>query len=286
MARQRMMLLALGVVFCATSGGLAGCESSWDKPPEAGGQILRLATTTSAANSGLLDVLIPFFEQKTGLDVEITAVGTGNALAMGREGRADVILVHSRVAENQFVAEGYGLNRRDVMYNDFVLLGPANDPAGIRGDMDVASALRKIAGKKEPFNSRGDNSGTYLKELEFWRLAEIEPQGAWYVKTGKSMLETLRAAALRQAYVLSDRSTYLFHRAELELVVLCQGDQRLWNPYGVIAVNPVRVKGVNYEAAMQFIDFLVSEEGQKMIRNYGLADLGHSLFKPLATPGL
>jgi len=231
-------------------------------------------------------VLIPFFEQKTGLNVEITAVGTNNALAMGRDGKADVILVHSRVAENQFMAEGYGLNRRDVMYNDFVLLGPANDPAGIKGEMDVATALRKIAEKKVPFYSRGDNSGTHLKELEFWNLAERNPQGAWYVKTGKGMLETLQAATLRQAYVLSDRSTYLFHRAELELVVLCQGDQRLWNSYGVIAVNPVRVEGVNYEAAMQFVDFLVSKEGQKMIQNYGQADFGDSLFKPLATSGL
>ena len=251
---------------------------------QASSRPLRLATTTSTVSSGLLDVLLPPFTTSTGIKVEVASVGTGKALDLAREGKADVVLAHAREAEDHFIAEGYGINRRDVMYNDYVILGPAADPAGIRGEKNVVAVLHKIAGSKSPFLSRGDNSGTHLKETALWEEAGETPRGDWYVSAGAGMLETLQQANARKGYVLADRGTYLANRNLFQLVLLYEGDSRLWNPYGIIVVNPVKVPGVNYEAATKLADYIVSEQGQGIIRAYGRELYGWALFVPLAIP--
>ena len=268
--------LAVALFLATVCFGMVACNDKQKEPARK----LRLATTTSAVESGLLDVLLPAFEAKTGIKVEVLSAGSGKALRLAREGMADVVLVHAREAEDQFVLDGYGINRRDVMYNDFIILGPVTDPAGIKGQVDAIEALRKIARSKSPFMSRGDDSGTHLKEKALWALSGTAHQGNWYVETGGSMLATLLKASAKNAYVLSDRGTYLSNREFIKLVVLCEGDKLLWNPYGIIAVNPIKVPGVNLEAAMQFVDFVVSTDGQKIIRTYGSG----RIFTPLAVP--
>jgi len=274
------VFIAVAMFLVTICFGIVACN---DKPNESARK-LRLATTTSAVDSGLLDVLLPVFEARTGIKVEVISSGTGKALGLAREGKADVVLVHAREAEDRFVLDGYGINRRDVMYNDYVLLGPVTDPAGIRGEVTVTEALRKIARSKSPFMSRGDNSGTHMKEKALWALSAETHPGNWYVETGGSMLETLQKASTHNAYVLSDRSAYLANQKLIKLVVLCEGDNLLWNPYGIIAVNPVRVPGVNFEAAMQLVDFVVSAEGQGIIRAFGSDRYGKAIFIPLAVP--
>ena len=261
---------------------VTACQNPPEKGAESAEKILRLATTTSTVNSGLFDVLIPVFERKYSVKVQVFAKGTGAALKLASEGGADVVLAHAREAEDKFIAQGFGINRRDVMYNDFVILGPPDDPAMVKSANSALEALHKIADHKQPFLSRGDDSGTNKREQNLWELAGITPHEKWYKTARKGMLETLRAASAQNAYVLSDRSTFLFNQDELDMVVLCQGDQLLFNPYGVIVVNPKKNADVNYQAAMQFVDFITSAEGQEIIRGYGTQRFGKALFTPLA----
>lgn len=264
--------------------GMVACTAPEEKTIEGPDKVLRLATTTSAVQSGLLDVLLPVFEAKSDLSVQVVAKGTGAALAFAAEGGADVVLVHAREAEDKFITDGYGINRRDVMYNDFVLLGPPDDPAGVRDEADAVKAFQKISERQARFLSRGDNSGTHQRERQLWHLAGGVPHGDWYGEAKSGMLETLKGASTRQAYVLADRATFLFNRDELDLAVLSQGDRRLWNPYGVIAVNPAKVPGANLQAAMQFVEFITAVEGQELIKGYGTLRFGRGLFVPLAIP--
>ena len=243
---------------------------------------LRLATTTSTEQSGLLGVLIPPFEKASGLKVDVVAVGTGKALKLGENGDADVVLVHAREAEDAFMAAGFGVNRRDVMHNDFVLLGPAADPAGIKGMKSAAEAFRKIAAAQSGFISRGDQSGTHVKELELWKKAGLKPQGRWYKEVGQGMGEVIVMAADLQAYTLADRGTWLSMKDKARLAILGEGDPLLFNPYGIIAVNPVRWPKVDYMGAMRFIAWITSVEGQRIIRDYQIG--GEGLFFPDAVP--
>jgi len=229
---------------------------------------LRLATTTSTENSGLLAVLLPPFEKANNCRVDVIAVGTGKALKLGETGDVDVVLVHARSKEDRFVAAGYGVDRRDVMYNDFVIVGPESDPAGIAGLPDATEAMRRIAGAKAVFVSRGDDSGTHTREKRLWQAAGITPQGDWYLEAGRGMGEVLTMADERRGYTLSDRGTYLAYRDKIGLQILVEGDRRLFNPYGVIMVNPQRHPHVKVDLARKFIDFLTSAEGRKLITGY------------------
>ncbi len=242
--------------------------------------VLRLSTTTSTDNSGLLAHLLPVFEAKARLKVHVIAVGSGKALELAKNGDVDVTLVHARAAEDQFVAKGYGIDRRDVMYNDFVIAGPAADPAGIAGSKDVLAAFVKIAASPARFVSRGDASGTDVMEKSYWSAAGVQPAAARYVSAGLGMGEVLNMAAEMQAYTLADRATYQTYRARTGLAVLTEGDPKMFNPYGIIAVNPALHKGVNYAGARQLIDWLVSPEGQARIAAFRPA--GQQLFFPSA----
>ena len=242
---------------------------------------LILATTTSTENSGLLKYILPDFEKKYGVTVQVVAVGTGQALKLGEDGNADVLLVHDRPKEDAFVKAGFGVNRQDVMYNDFIIVGPESDPAGIQGMTDAAAAFAKIAGAQAPFVSRGDESGTHSKEKQIWEKAGIRPEGAWYISAGQGMGPVLIMANEKQAYTLSDRATYLaMSKKGLELAIMVEGDKSLFNPYGVIAVNPKRYSDVNYDLAMKFIEWLTSLETQEKIGSFGVADFGQPLFFP------
>ncbi|MHB0874711.1 MAG: ABC transporter substrate-binding protein [Anaerolineae bacterium] len=252
--------------------------------PSAGDDELILATTTSTEDSGLLDYLLPAFEEQFGVTVSVVAVGTGQALKLGEDGNADVLLVHARTQEDAFMAAGHGVRREDVMYNDFVIVGPATDPAGIRGMATAAEAVDAIAQNRATFVSRGDNSGTHVKEKAIWSAAGVEPAGDWYVSAGQGMGEVLTMAAEQQAYTLSDRATFLaMTKQGLELEVLVEGDPILLNPYGVIAVNPEKGTHIKSDLANQFIDWLVSLPVQEMIAAFGVADFGESLFVPDST---
>ena len=243
-------------------------------------QVLKLSTTTSTENSGLLKALLPDFEAQTNIKVQVISVGTGKALEMAKNGDVDVTLVHARAAEDQFVAAGYGVNRRDVMYNDFVIVGPATDPAGINGGTDVLKGLKKIVDSQARFISRGDNSGTDEMEKSYWKQLGQKPQGKSYVSAGLGMGEVLNMAAEMQAYTLTDRATYVAYRARTGLAIAVQGDRRMFNPYGIIAVNPARFKDINYDGAMRLIDWLTSPAGQRKIAAFKLE--GQQLFFPSA----
>lgn len=245
---------------------------------------LKLGTTTSVDNTGLLKVLLPPFEKMFDARVDVIAVGTGKAMELGKNGDVDVILVHAKEAEEQFIKEGSGVNRRDVMFNDFIILGPPNDPAGIRGMKDAVSAMKKIAGKKSLFVSRGDNSGTHQKEKSIWQQAKIQPSGKWYMEAGQGMEATLQIAHEKRAYVLSDRGTYLAYKSKTDMQILVEGDlARLGNPYSIIAVNPAKYKHINYVYAMALIGWVTSVEGQKIIGNLK-SQSGEVMFHPTAIP--
>lgn len=253
---------------------LAACTSA---PP----QEMTLATTTSTYDTGLLQAIVPQFEQANNVKMKIVAVGTGQATALGEKGDADVLLVHDRPAEDKFVAEGYGVNRRDVMYNDFVIVGPPADPAGIKGMTDAVAAMAKIAQAQATFVSRGDNSGTNSREKELWAKAGITPTGqAWYISAGQGMGETLTMTNEKLGYTLSDRGTYLARQSGLSLVILVQGDQVLLNRYGVIAVNPQKWPQVKYDLAMKFVDWITSVPTQETIAKFGMDKYGQPLFFP------
>lgn len=243
-------------------------------------QVLRMSTTTSTDNSGLLAHLLPAFEANSGLKVQVISVGTGKALELAKNGDVDVTLVHARAAEDKFVADGFGVDRRDVMYNDFVIAGPAADPARIRGSKDVIGALAKIAAQNVKFISRGDNSGTDLMEKSYWKQAGTLPANGRYVSAGLGMGEVLNMAAELQAYTLTDRATFSAYKARTGLEVLVEGDPKMFNPYGIIAVNPERYKGINYKGARQLIEWITSPAGQARIASFRPA--GQQLFFPSA----
>jgi tungstate transport system substrate-binding protein len=239
---------------------------------------LRLATTTSTENSGLLNAILPLFEAKYGTKVRVIAVGSGKAMKLGENGDVDVVLVHSRADEEKFVAAGFGVYRRDVMYNDFIVVGPKADPAGVRGS-DVLTAFRKIAAAGSGFVSRGDDSGTHKMEQNYWKAAGVERAAmSAYISAGLGMGEVLMMAAEMRGYTLTDRATFAAYRAKTGLETLVSGDPRLFNPYGVIAVNPARHPDVNHAGAMQFIEWLTSAEGQAAIAAFRVD--GEQLFFP------
>ena len=238
--------------------------------------VLKLSTTTSTDNSGLLKYLLPAFEASTGTKVQVIAVGTGKALELAKNGDVDVALVHARALEDKFVAEGWGVDRRDVMYNDFIVVGPSADPARIKGSKDVIDAFRRIAATNVRFISRGDNSGTDVMEKGYWLQAAAKPQKGNYVSAGLGMGEVLNMAAEMRAYTLTDRATYSAYKARTDLAILVEGDQRMHNPYGIIAVNPARHTGVNYKGAKQLIEWITSPEGQRRIA--GFKPAGEQLF--------
>lgn len=239
-----------------------------------------LATTTSTQDSGLLDVLIPIFEGQSGYTVKTVAVGTGQALKMGEDGNADVLLVHAPAAEKELMDGGFGAERLLVMHNDFVIVGPADDPAGIKGDVSAVEALVKIASAAAAFVSRGDDSGTHKAELALWKSGEIDPQGDWYIESGQGMAATLKIAGEKAAYTLTDRATYLATREGLGLEILVEGDPVLLNVYHVITVNPEKWPKVNNAGATAFAQFLIDGETQKVIGEFGVDKYGQPLFFP------
>jgi len=265
------LALALAAIVATHTGPLFG-----------GQRIVKMATTTSTDNSGLLGVLLPPFEREYGIRVHVIAVGTGKALKLGENGDVDVVFVHARPAEDKFVADGFGVNRRDVMYNDFVIVGPASDPAKIRGSAAAAAALTAIATTKATFVSRGDDSGTHKKEKALWQAAGLKASGKWYMEVGQGMGATLLIASEKGAYCLADRGTFIAYRGKTDLKVLCQGDKRLYNPYGIMAVNPARWPHVKYVEAISLIGWVTSPGGQAIIG--GFKKSGELLFNPLAIP--
>jgi tungstate transport system substrate-binding protein len=244
--------------------------------------VIILATTTSVENSGLLSHILPLFEKKTGIKVKVIARGTGAAIEMGKRGDADVVFVHAKELELEAVKQGYFVNRHDVCYNDFIIVGPKNDPAKIKEAKDAVDAFKRIALSQSLFISRGDKSGTHMKELSLWQKAKIEPKGQkWYLEAGQGMEKTLRIANEKQAYTLTDRGTWLAIKDRLDLVILFQGDPVLFNQYGVMIVNPQKHKHVKYKEAMEFVNWIISKEGQNAIASFK-DKLGNQLFIPNA----
>ena len=277
MSLVMLLLLALSVMLGACQPVTAPAAGDAAAAPAK----LILATTTSTQDSGLLDVILPDFEAQAGADVDVVAVGTGQALQLGTDCNADVVLVHARAREDKFMADGDGVRRDDVMFNDFIILGPPSDPAGIKGMTDGAAALAMIAEAQAPFISRGDDSGTHTKELAVWKAAGIEPAGDWYISAGQGMGAVLTMANEQQAYTLSDRATYLARTLEgTELEIAVEGDPVLFNPYGVIVVNPEKCSNVNADLANQFADWIISVPTQELIAAFGQEEFGQSLFMP------
>ena len=242
-----------------------------------------VASTTSTEQSGLFGYLLPVFQKKTGIQVRVVALGTGQALDLARRGDADVVFVHARSAEEKFLAEGNGVRRFDVMYNDFVLIGPKSDPAKVSGSRDILDALKKIKAASAPFVTRGDRSGTHIAELDLWKLAGIDiagEKGPWYRDTGQGMGPALNTASAMNAYILSDRGTWISFKNRGELAVAVEGDKRLFNQYGVMLVNPARHPNVKKDLGQAFVDWVISPEGQKAIAGYKIG--GEQLFFPNA----
>ncbi|MGV8891593.1 MAG: substrate-binding domain-containing protein [Burkholderiaceae bacterium] len=273
MLHRHVLRFSLALAITALLTGFSGFANAQ--------QVIKLSTTTSTENSGLLTYLLPQFEASTHTKVHVISVGTGRALELAKNGDVDVTLVHARPSEDKFVAAGYGVNRRGVMYNDFIIVGPENDPAGIRGSKDVIVAMKQIVDSKAKFISRGDNSGTDQMEKTYWKEVGAQPQGASYISAGLGMGEVLTMAGELQAYTLTDRATYGAYRAKIGLAVAVQGDAKMFNPYGIIAVNPDRYKDINYKGAMLLINWITSDEGQKKIADFKVN--GEQLFYPSAT---
>ena len=246
-------------------------------------RFITVASTTSTEQSGLFKHLLPLFESKTGIQARVVALGTGQALDMGRRGDADVVFVHARALEEKFVAEGYGVQRFEVMYNDFILVGPKSDPARVGGGKDIVAALQRVKAAASPFTSRGDKSGTHFAEVELWKAAGVDigkEKGAWYRETGSGMGPTLNTASGMNAYALADRGTWLSFKNRGDLAVAVEGDRRLFNQYGVTLVNPAKHPHVKREMGQAFIDWLLSDEGQDSIAGYRIG--GEQLFFPNA----
>ncbi len=255
----RLSLLALALLVFFASGTLAA-------------ERLKLSTTTSTDNSGLLRAILPAFEKQYDCTVDVVAVGTGKALKVAENGDVDVTLVHARSLEDAFVAGGFGVNRRDVMYNDFVVIGPDKDPAGLKKAKTISEAMEMLGAGKAPFISRGDASGTHVMEKSLWKDAGVVPTGRWYIEAGQGMGEVITMANELQGYALTDRATFIAYQSKVDLPILYQGDANLFNPYGVIAVNPKRHPHVKYDLAMAFIAYLTSNEGQKAIADFKVND--------------
>lgn len=251
-------------------------------PAAAQAATITVASTTSTEQSGLFKHLLPAFEKDTGIQVKVVAVGTGQALDIGRRGDADVVFVHDAAAEEKFVAEGAGVDHKRVMYNDFVIVGPKSDPAKIRGDESVLDAMRKIAEAKAPFASRGDRSGTNAAELRYWKAAGVEGQGSGYKPCGCGMGPALNIAASTDAYILADRATWLNFKNQADLAILVEGDERMFNQYGVMVVNPEKFSHLKAAEAQRFVDWVISREGQQTIADYKIN--GEQLFFPNANP--
>ncbi len=270
MKRYVILFLSITLVLCAVS------VSAQER--------LKISSTTSTDNTGLFGALNPPFEKRFDCRLDVIAVGTGKALKIGEAGDVDVVFVHARAAEDKFIADGFGVNRRDVMYNDFIIIGPKEDPAGIKGFKDAKKAFAAIAQKGAPFISRGDDSGTHKKEKFIWKKAGITPMGKWYAEAGQGMGAVIQIANEKKAYALADRGTYLAYSNKVDLVILCEGDKDLFNPYGIMAVNPARFPHVNYVLAMAYIGWVTSQEGQQIIRKFGVEKFGQPLFIPQAIP--
>jgi tungstate transport system substrate-binding protein len=272
-----VVVLLLGTIVAV----LPGSSPAQEATPRAAGDVI-LATTTSTADTGLLDALAPLFKEKSGYTLKPIAVGSGAALELGRKGEADVVLAHSPAAEEEFMAGGYGTERRTVMYNDFVIVGPADDPANVAEAKSAIDAMTRIANSQSTFVSRGDDSGTNALELKLWKQAGIEPIDAWYVESGTGMGDTLNIASERAGYTISDRGTYLALRDHLSLDILLQGDPALINIYHVTLVNPKNGRDVDTAAGKAFLDFLLDPETQKFIGDFAVAEYGQPLFTPCA----
>jgi tungstate transport system substrate-binding protein len=269
---HRQLLLSWILIYLATS---VGCEWS----PEQDNKLV-LATTTSARDSGLLDAILPGFENTTGIEVEVIAVGTGQALKLGRRGDADILLTHAPAAENKFIADGYADQRHIIMSNDFLLAGPESDPASIKNTPHIGEAMQKIVEKEMPFISRGDESGTHLREQQAWRDCGISPEGAWYIEAGSGMAATLRMASEIQAHTLCDRGTFLAQQDNLKLAILCQHDPNMKNEYAAMIISQAKHPHVNFKAAQQFVDFLTAPDIQEVIGQFGITQYGTPLFVP------
>jgi len=268
-------LVACGLIAC---GLLGACSSEKEAP-----RPIRMATTTSTANTGLLDYLFEAFQHETGTEVQFVAVGTGKALKHGENGDVDIVMVHAPKAEEDFVARGCGIARVPVMWNDFVVLGPGEDPAEVRASGDVAEVFRRIDGGARPFISRGDDSGTHKKERLIWKAAGVQPEGRWYIEAGQGMDACLMMADEKQGYVLCDRGSYLARRSNLELEVLFAGDSLLANPYALIAVAPERYPDLNTAGAQRLIEWMTSPRGQALIAAFRVED--EVLFHPVSETG-
>jgi tungstate transport system substrate-binding protein len=240
--------------------------------------VLRMSTTTSTEASGLLPALLAPFEKANNCKVHVVSVGTGKALKLGENGDVDVVFVHARPAEDKFVAEGYGVDRKDVMYNDFVIVGPKDDPAKLKEAKTAVDAFKSLAEGKTDFISRGDDSGTHQMEKQLWKAAGITPQGKWYIESGQGMGEVLQMAFNKKGYALADRGTFIAYEGKIDLVIVFQGDKALFNPYGIIAVNPKKYPKVNYDLAEKFIKYVTGPEGQKVIADFKVN--GKQLFFP------
>jgi tungstate transport system substrate-binding protein len=278
--RMALLLLILGFTLLTT-----GCkqQQASDQTTQDEASAIVLATTTSTEQTGLLDAIIPVFTSETGIEVKVVAVGSGQALTMGETGEADVLLVHAKSSEEEFVEKGFGIERYDVMYNDFILVGPKDEEALPKEcKADIVGALKYIQENKIPFISRGDDSGTHKKELSIWKTAGIEPSGDWYISAGKGMGEVLQMADEKKAYTLSDRGTFLSMEDSLELSIAVEKASDLLNQYGVIAVNPEKTPNVHLEEAQKFVDWILSEKTQKLIGEFGVEKYGQALFVPNA----
>ncbi len=268
----------------STAGIVAALVTTVVVQPAPAETRIRCASTTSTQNSGLFDFILPLFEKKTGIKVDVVAVGTGAAIEIGKRGDADVVFVHAKEQELKAVEEGFFINRHDVMYNDFILIGPWNDPAKIKGMKSAADAFKKIAESGSPFVSRGDRSGTHTKELSLWKKAGVEPVGQkWYLEVGQGMEKTQRIADEKRAYTLTDRGTWLAtkDKDKLDMAIILEGDPALFNQYGVMAVNPEKLKTVKQKEAGEFVDWLISREGQEAIASFKDKN-GNRLFVPNA----
>lgn len=273
MLARRSALLVIAFIAAFTTSSLAQDRS------------IVVASTTSTQDSGLFGHILPRFKEKTGIEVKVVAQGTGQALDTARRGDADVVFVHAKAQEERFVGDGFGVRRFDVMYNDFVLIGPQADPAGVKGTQDITAALRKIVDAKAPFISRGDNSGTHIAELNLWKSANLDigqVKGPWYREIGQGMGPALNTASASDAYVLSDRATWLSFKNRGNLTIVVEGDQRLFNQYGIVLVNPAKHPHVKQELGQAFVDWITGPDGQAAIASYKIN--GEQLFFPNAIP--
>lgn len=268
------VILTIVLIIAVMCSHITGCTNS---------RKLIIASTTSTQDSGLFDVLIPAFEKNSGYNVKVIAIGTGEAIEYGKRGEADIILVHSKIDEDKFMQEGFGLIKKDVMYNEFIIVGPKEDPAKIKGMKEAVDAFLSIAKSESIFVSRGDGSGTNKKELLIWEKVGFKPSGDNYIETGQGMAETLKIADEKQGYTITDNATWYSLKENLDLVELLSGDEILFNPYSVIAVNPKKHPNLNlnYKGAVEFINWITSKEGQEIIKNFGLSQYERPLFYPV-----